>query len=60
MIRVFREIFSETSASFIHSHLRRQVSLEKERIPMEIEKFRLEITEMLGSGGLTVINRIVE
>ena len=60
MIRVFREVFSETNASFIHSHLRRQVSLEKVRIPMEVEKFRLEITEMLGPGGLTGINMIVE
>ena len=30
-----------------------------ERIQVEIDKFRLEITEMFGSGGLVVINRIV-
>lgn len=60
MDRVLTEVLGETGASFIFNHLKQRRSLEKERIPMEIEKFRNVIVEMLGSGGLVLLNRIVE
>lgn len=60
VIRVLTELFGETGASFIYSHLRCRGGLEKERIPREIGKFREEIVGILGSGGLALLNRIVE
>ncbi|RLI06973.1 hypothetical protein DRO42_08765 [Candidatus Bathyarchaeota archaeon] len=58
--RVLVEVFGETGASFIYSHLRRRAGLEKERIPWETRRFREGIVEMLGSGGIALLNRIIE
>lgn len=57
--QVFTEVFGETGRAFIFNSRRRK-GLEKERIPEEIEKFSEEPVGMLGSGGLMLLNRILE
>lgn len=60
VVRVLIEVFGETGASFIYVHLRRRGGLEKERISREMGKFSEGVMDMLGSGGLVLLNRIVE
>jgi len=57
--QVFTEVFGETGRAFIFNSRRRK-GLEKERIPEEIEKFSEEPVGMLGSGGLMLLNRILD
>jgi len=59
VVRVLNEILGEAGASFLFGYLSRHGDLERERIPGELGKFREEIVEMLGTGGLALLNRIV-
>lgn len=59
VVRVLTELFGETGASFISNYLRRH-GLEIERVPSDMGKFQEKMTEMLGSGGLALLERIVK